>query len=254
MYRFIKCFFKLILLMCFLPLWATLLLRCRIWVTRRRTSDPQCVPSRPRAALGWVPLSPVGPCSSSPPSWRAALGTINWGRPCGWWQISCGMRLTLGPEWKKWKWGSSLSVRRQKELLQRRDWACCPLSYSELFNLACWIKTWGLWKAAGKRHEMWWLWLLEEDIYVEAVVELPDLSRGSLKVIITSGHEKTEPFSSSSTFLKEHDLQTWRRKINIAAEKVKATFMVLLGRAVKERLGFHAEHKRCQKTKDGQKL
>ena len=30
--------------------------------------------------------------------------------------------------------------------------------------------------------------------------------------------------------------------------------MVLLGRAVKERLGIHEEHKRCQKTKDRQKL
>ena len=73
------------------------------------------------------------------------------------------------------------------------------------------------------------------------IKDKPGLKRD--EKILTSNHEKTEPFKSSSTFIKEHDLQTWRSKINIATEQVKTKLTEPLGIVAKAPLRIHEEHR-----------
>lgn len=80
------------------------------------------------------------------------------------------------------------------------------------------------------------------------------ISPGLRRDEITSDHEKTEPFNSGSTFMEDCDLQTWRSKINAAIEERKTLLMEPFGIIIKEPLRIHKEHKRCQKTKDRQRL
>lgn len=48
---------------------------------------------------------------------------------------------------------------------------------------------------------------------------------------------------SSSTFIKERDLQTWRSKINIATEQIKIKFMELFDVVTRAPLQIHEEHR-----------